>query len=138
MPQELNVYAYVQNDPINGMDPVGLIPWSPKCWWSIFQAKQTCGNKHSQALRELEKHVDWCEDAWWWCVSDRYEKEECNGNPVPEPMPTNEQCESLCDLHWPSHVRLACLNSPQLTEVLKVSGQCLRTLIKVVKDCGLI
>jgi RHS repeat-associated protein len=48
-PQSLNRYPYVNNDPINGMDPLGLCDWSnpdpndPSCSIVICYPDPTCG-----------------------------------------------------------------------------------------------
>jgi len=66
-PQQHNIYAYVQNNPINGIDPSGLVPvWikkagatekdfrKAKLLWEIAQTRKTGSGELTQGAKNLQ------------------------------------------------------------------------------------
>jgi len=71
-PQELNVYAYTVNNPVRGMDPLGLFCGSgwlqdlviPDSWWEHFDFSEAC-KAHDKCYSNCESSKKKCDNQFW-------------------------------------------------------------------------
>lgn len=63
-PQSFNLYAYVQNDPVNLVDPTGLY-WAVACsWWALFDV--------TDAEHPIQISEPYLRCSWYWVPDAPY------------------------------------------------------------------
>lgn len=132
--EENYLYLYAEGNPSNFIDPYGLLPIDPRCWWATWKAKRACGEKYHDAVKQTHEYIDWCGKAWWYCFT--------NGKFVPkrrelpcDKRPSKDECKKFKKYNSESDARKSCMNSPQFKKFVGQAAKCVKAVIKAGKKC---